>query len=288
MKLNNLIIKRLKFSTLLIAILASANVFALDDDSLQSAGASDFEKLSGFISVSGSRNVYDSSATNAYQGYGLDGAVMYQTDFGRFKGSLSWSHTMDHEEYNYFNEDNTSISDIYFEYRIPVYKISTKWSTVSAIGINLPTSQHSKDAKLKSSTKLSAFLFYNPADAWSFYISSQYRYYDYKYTTPVNGGEPFIEHRFDFVQSATYQFYKDFYFNCSATFTLRRDEFGELHDLDFSNNEELGWQFLPTWATAIGHSNSGEITDPERGPSEHYSFGSKEGSIFYLSLTKSF
>ena len=288
MKLNDLIIKRLKFSPLLIAILASSNLFALDDDNSLSTNASAFKDLSGFISVSGSRNAYDSSATNSYQGYGLSGAIMYQTDIGRFKTALSWSHEMDHEEYKYFNEDNTSISDISFEYRVPSYKLAEQWSSASAISINLPTSPHSKETKLHFSTKLSTFLFYNPTKSWSFYISPQYRYYDYQYKTPVNGGTAFTEHRFDFVGDVTYRFFEDFYFDFSASYTLRRNEFGTSLHPNFSNGEELGWQFHPSWVTAIGHSNSGEVYESERGQSKHYSLGSKDGSTFYISLSKYF
>lgn len=288
MNIKKLKIVLLKSTCLAICITTPLCVNALDDDNSLSTTASALKNFSGYISISGSRNVYDSSAVDSYQGYGADGALMYKSDIGRFKTALSWSHEMDKEEYKYFNEDNTSISDLFLEYRVPTYKISDEWSTVSAISVNLPTSKTSKDTKLHFSTKLSTFLFYNPTEAWSFYISPQYRYYDYKYKTPVNGGTAFTEHRFDFVGDVTYRFFEDFYFDLSASYTLRRDEFGESLHPNFSNGEELGWQFYPTWLVAVGHNNSGEIYESEHGQSKHYSLGSKEGSIFYLSLTKYF
>ncbi|GLS82695.1 hypothetical protein [Paraferrimonas haliotis] len=268
-----------KLSAVAVALALSAPAFAVNENVADAIDQADTtpSPWSGYLGLQAASNAYKRSEPSSYQAVALNGRIGYSDDWGSVRLSLGGEVETHHNQSYYY--------DALLEYRTPYYKISDDWSYVVSGGVFLPTSHTSRKNKLYAAPRLAGYLFYRPSNSLSFYFSPRYRYNFYKYETG-RYGERFTQHQVDLLGDGTWQFAKNWYLDINGSYRMAKEYNTGRTKKVFTVGEEIGWSFAPSWTVAVGHNNSGQLYNPEVGPSKGFEFFDERSSVFYVSLTK--
>lgn len=232
---------------------------------------------SGYLGLGYSQNAYDASSYDASQSYNFIARIKYSDTWGDIRLTGGGDKQLLHGEEDTFY-------DPFLEYRLPRYDLSETVSIRGTGGVYLPLSDVSKNNHLQYASRIAGYLYWKPIEPLSFYIAPRYRYNAYRYKT---GGEAvLIEHQYEVLVDAAWLINPNWYFELSGSYKRARNYNDRKMNGQFNSTQELGWEFLPDWEVAMGHTNSGSIFNYDVGPSQSFELYDKKDSQFYLSVTK--
>ncbi|MCP4321573.1 MAG: hypothetical protein GY951_03705 [Psychromonas sp.] len=241
------------------------------------------DHLFGGVSIDYSRNAFKDSSYKANRSAGMNLRLGYKNDNNlRMMLSGGASYRLDGEEGLFTNDYWFSVgkSDIFQP---------TSWLTIGADGrIALPISEFSRKTELNTAIRGAVSFNFNLENSlkglrFTFQPRLKANFHEYKTAGNVN----LTQYSASTLYALNYG-YEKWSFGITAINTHNWTYKGTYKTPNLTHIEHIGYQISDNWNVGIGHTNSTNFFDPDRGPSPESQIFDVKSSTFYGTLIYSF
>lgn len=274
-----------KFCSYLLPIMATYALAASASaqESTQEADAQLVDHLFGGIAVDYSRNAYDDSSYRANRSAGMNLRLGYKSDDNyRIMVSGGGSHRFDGQEGWFTN-------DYWVSFAKPDIFKPTEWLTIGADGrFSVPISEYSRKTDLNTAIRGALNFSFNLSGlteglSFTFQPRLMTNFHEYKTAGSVN----LTQFTFGSLYSLNYG-YSKWSFGLTAINNHSWTYNGTYKSPDLTHIEHIGYQLSDSWSLGVGHTNSTNFFDPDRGPSPESQIFDTKSSTFYGTVIYAF